>query len=253
MKKLIIILFGAVFVSGCSYFRPDIMLKTPKDYVYTKIQDTVAYRELKISPNDLIDFRLFSNDGFKLIDLTSTTGNSIIAQSNALQYVIENEGTAKLPVLGQVQLAGMTIREAEAMLETRYSQYYVKPFVQIKVSNKRFIIFPGSGAIAKVFPLANNHTTLIEAIALAGGLPEYAKAYKIKIIRGDPQKPIVYLIDLSHISGIPEANMVVQPNDIIYVETRIRPTVEFIKELEPFLAIINSFFLGYTLYLTVKH
>ncbi len=253
MKKIIIIILGAVFVSGCSHFRPDIMLKTPKNFVYSKIQDTVAFKDLKISPNDVIDFRLFSNDGFKLIDLTASSGNALLLQSNSLQYVIENDGTAKLPVLGQVQLAGMTIHEAESMLETKYSQFYVKPFVQIKVSNKRFIIFPGAGASAKVFPLTNNHTTLIEAIAMASGLPEYAKAHKIKVIRGDPQKPIVYLIDLSTISGIPEANMVVQPNDIIYIDTRIRPTVEFIKEIEPFLTLVNSFFLGYTLYLTVKH
>jgi polysaccharide export outer membrane protein len=170
-----------------------------------------------------------------------------------MQYVIEADGTVKLPVLGHVKIAGLDIREAENFLEEKYTQYYVKPFVLMKVSNKRVIIFPGAGGLAKVQPIINNNTTLIEALALAGGLPEYAKSYKIKVIRGDPQKPIVYLIDLSTITGIAQGSMVVQANDIIYVEPRFRVSSEVLKEISPVLSLLTSAFLVYTVYLTVKH
>ena len=122
----------------------------------------------------------------------------------------------------------------------------------MKVTNKRVIVFPGSGGTARVLTITNNNTTLIEALALSGGLPEYAKAFKIKVIRGDPQKPTVYLIDLSRIEGVAQANMVVQANDIIYVEPRIRLTSELTKELTPILTLLTSAFLVYTIVIQTK-
>jgi polysaccharide export outer membrane protein len=253
MKKFLFFLFAIVILSGCRFLRPDIMLRTPKDYVYSPIKDTLSIKESKITTNDVVDFKLFSNDGFKLIDLTSSGLSMNNLQNSSIQYVVENDGTIKLPVLGNIQLSGMTIREAQNMLEEKYSQFYVKPFVILKITNKRVIVFPGSGGSAHVLPITNNNTTLIEALALAGGLPEYSKAHMIKVIRGDPMKPTVYLIDLSTISGVAMANMVVQANDIIYVEPRIRISSELLKELEPYLALLNSTFLVYTLYITTKH
>jgi polysaccharide export outer membrane protein len=253
MKKLFVYICVLFLLSSCSFLRPDIMLKTPRNFQYTQMKDTTAFREYKISPNDQIEFRLFSNDGFRLIDLTSLNSTNTLAQAAILQYLVENDGTTKLPVLGHIKLAGLTIRDAENMLEEKYAQFYAKPFVLMKVLNKRVIVFPGSGGTAKVMPIVNNNTTLMEVIALAGGLPEYAKAHKIKVIRGDPQKPSVYLIDLSKIDGVAMANMVVQANDIIYVEPRIRFSSEVVKEISPALTILTSAFLVYTIYLQTKH
>ncbi|MBK6834533.1 MAG: hypothetical protein IPG89_09750 [Bacteroidetes bacterium] len=49
-----------------------------------------------------------------------------------------------------------------------------------------------------------NNTTVFEAIALAGGISQDGKAYRIKLIRRvtPNSNPIVYLIDLSKIEGI---------------------------------------------------
>jgi polysaccharide export outer membrane protein len=254
MKKLLLFLFAVILLSsGCRLLRPDIMLRTPKDYVYSPVKDSSSIKESKLTPNDIIEFRLYSNDGFKLIDLTALTGGSAINLSmTALSYLLELDGTVKLPVLGYVKVGGLTLREAETMLEGKYAQYYVKPYILLKVTNKRVIVFPGSGATAHVLTLTNNNTTLIEAIALSGGLPEYAKAYKIKVIRGDPQKPTVYLMDLSKIDGVAQANMVVQANDIIYVEPRIRLTSEVLKEVTPILTLLTSAFLVYSIVLQAK-
>jgi polysaccharide export outer membrane protein len=252
MRNFFAFLIAVLLLSSCTLLRPDIMLRTPKNFVYSPIKDSSSVKESKIAPNDIIEFRLYSNDGFKLIDLTTLNGSVILNQASVLQYLIENDGTVKLPVLGSTPLAGTTIREAENQLEIKYSQYYVKPFVLLKVTNKRVIVFPGAGGTAKVLMITNNNTTLLEALALAGGLPEYAKAYKIKVIRGDAQKPIVYLIDLSTIQGVKDGKMVVQANDIIYVEPRIRFTSEALKEITPIVSLLTSFLLVYTFYLSVK-
>ena len=66
------------------------------------------------------------------------------------------------------------------MLEEKYASYYVKPFVLMSVQNKRVIVFPGNAGDAKVIPLLNNNTSLIEALALAGGISDDGKAHKVK-------------------------------------------------------------------------
>ncbi|HXC06250.1 MAG TPA: polysaccharide biosynthesis/export family protein [Bacteroidia bacterium] len=253
MQKFIVFILVVFTLSSCRLLRPDIMLKTPRNYVYSPIKDSSSVRESQIAPNDIIEFRLFSNDGFKLIDLTSISGTQAVLQASVLQYLVENDGTAKLPVLGSVKLEGFSIRAAETMLEEKYSQYYVKPYILLKVTNKRIILFPGTGSAARVITITNNHTSLLEVLAIGGGLPEYAKAYKIKVIRGDPQKPTVYLIDLSKIQGVAQGSMVMQANDIIYVEPRFRLTNEVLKEISPAVSLLGTAILVYTIYLQTRH
>jgi polysaccharide export outer membrane protein len=197
------------------------MLKTPKDYTYDKIADSLSKQDYKIESNDIINVRIFSNDGFKIVDLATSNQVQRIIE---IDYVVNMDGTCKLPLIGRVKLAGLSVREATEYLEQIYADYYVKPFVFMTVINKRVIVFPGNGGIAKVLNLTNNNTTVIEALALTGGIAEDGKAYKVKLIRNQGDKPKVYLMDLSKIEGIAVGNTVVLAHDIIYVEPRYRFT-----------------------------
>ncbi len=94
--------------------------------------------------------------------------------------------------------------------------------------------------------LTNNNTTLLEALALAGGIST-GKAKRIKLIRGDIRDPLVYLLDLSTIEGMTQANMVIQANDIIYVEPVLKPLVTILTELNPIIGILTSILLIATL------
>ena len=226
------------------------MLKTSKDYTYDKIVDSLSKQDYKIDANDVINVRIFSNDGFKIIDLaTSNQMNRWID----LDYVVNRDGTCKLPLIGRIKLAGLSIREATEYLEQIYADYYVKPFVFMTVINKRVIVFPGNGGAAKVLSLTNNNTTVIEALALTGGIPEDGKAYKVKLIRTQTnEQPKVYLMDLSKIEGLAAGNSVVLAHDIIYVEPRYRLAKTLVAELTPIVTLISSTFLLYSLITRVK-
>jgi polysaccharide export outer membrane protein len=225
------------------------MLKTPKDYTYDKIADSLSKQDYKIESNDIINVRIFSNDGFKIVDLATSNQVQRIIE---IDYVVNMDGTCKLPLIGRVKLAGLSVREATEYLEQIYADYYVKPFVFMTVINKRVIVFPGNGGIAKVLNLTNNNTTVIEALALTGGIAEDGKAYKVKLIRNQGDKPKVYLMDLSKIEGIAVGNTVVLAHDIIYVEPRYRFTRTLLTEITPIISLISSTFLLYTLVISVK-
>ena len=251
MKKILLPLLLLVVLSSCRMLNPSLMFKTPKHYQYAEMKDSSAHLEYKISANDVIEFRLFSNDGFKLTDVTasaSTNSSTQIQTSGQTtnSYIVDIDGYAKLPVLGRTLLQGLTIREAEKMLEEKYSLYYVHPFILIKIDSKRVVIFPGAGGAGKVIPLEYSNTTLMEGLAIAGGITTDGKAYEIKLIRRTPgQKVAVYHIDLSNINGIAQGNIVLQANDIIYVEPRLRISQGIVNELAPILSILSSVLLVY--------
>lgn len=239
-----------IVFSSCKLLRPNLMLKTSKDYTYDKIVDSLSKQDYKIDFNDIVNVRIFSNDGFKIVDLANTAQN---ARFIDIDYVVNRDGTAKLPLVGRVKLAGLSVREATEYLEQIYADYYVKPFVYLTVTNKRVIVFPGNGGAAKVLNLVNNNTTVIEALALTGGISDDGKAYKVKLIRNqDNQPPKVYLMDLSKIEGIAVGNTVVLAHDIIYVEPRYRFARTLVAEITPIVSLISTTFLLYTLTLRIK-
>ena len=161
-------------------------------------------------------------------------------------YSSEPSGMVKVPNVGRTRIAEVTIRETEIELERLYSEHYKDPFIMLKVTNRRLIVFRGAGGDAKVIVLANNNTTLLEAIALAGGI-EIGKARKIKLIRGDSQNPEVYLIDLSTIEGMKNGDMIIQANDIIYVEPVIKIASTILGELNPVISLASSLILIYAI------
>ena len=238
------------YFSSCKVFRSNLMLKTPKDYTYNKIADSLIKQDYKIDANDIVNVRIFSNEGFKIVDLASS---GQMTRFIDLDYVVTRDGSCKLPLIGRVKLAGLSVREATEYLEQVYADYYIKPFVFLTVINKRVIVFPGNGGVAKVLNLTNNNTTVIEALALTGGIAEDGKAYKVKLIRNqDNEKPKVYLMDLSKIEGIAVGNSVVLAHDIIYVEPRYRFARTLVGEITPLISLISSTFLLYTLVTRVK-
>lgn len=222
------------------------MFQTGLNYQYAKTPDSSKTLEYKIFANDIISFTIYSNDGFKLIDLTAF-GASSENGGAANSILVEGDGNAKLPILGRKKLMGLTIREAEQMLEESYSAFYVKPFIVAKIINRKVILFPGGTGQAKVVTLQDNNTTLIDVIAGAGGISENGKAKKVKLIRNIDKKHDVYLIDLSTIKGLNDAYMVLQANDIIYVEPRKRISRNALQEIVPILSLLSTTILAFTL------
>lgn len=243
MRKYLYLLLFIGFVLGMSScgINSNLMFKTSKKFQYDSIpmRPKYAYR---ISPNDKIELELYTNNGAKLIDFYSggNTEQAVSGGSGKLDYLVRSDGIAELPVIGEVAIAGLTIQACQDTLENFFSNYYKDPFVQVRITNKRVIVFPGSGAEARVVPLLNNNTTLMEALALAGGIAERGRASQVKIMRDIGDEREVYLVDLSTIGGLYYADMIVQANDYIYIEPQPQVGREVLKQIVPIISIISS-------------
>ena len=244
MKRIIYIIGLLLFLSGCSVFSPSRMLRQAK-YPVSNFSDTIKFQEYKIAANDLLQIEVYSNNGEKIIDPFADKESSETKDNN---YLVEYDGTIKVPMLGRILIEGQTLREAEVFLENKLKNYLVDPFVKLKILNHRVIIFPGGeGSQAVVVPLDNPNTTILEALAKAGGIND-GKAKKIKLIRGDLKNPTVYHIDLSTVEGMTQANLVLQANDIIYVEPRSKVTEKIALKITPYLSILTAVVLIYSLF-----
>ncbi len=235
------VLCGAFLWTGCTINR-DIMFKTPTDHQFDAYTDSSS-KDLILQPNDMLQFRLFANDGFKMIDLVSDgTGQDVNRQNrNVFLYTVDGQGFTKLPLLDRVPLSGMTIKEAELSLEEQYSKYYNRPFVQLMVMNRRVVVFPGGGGDAKVVELENNNTTLLEVLAQAGGVSKRGDARRVKLFRRLPNgKRSVHQFDMSDIDGLPFADIVMQGDDVLYVQPNPDLTREVLADLTPVITLLTS-------------
>lgn len=239
MKFNFLLIIIILFISSCT-INKNLMFKTDTEYVFQTPPDSLA--EYNITINDELTFYLFSNNGTPLLNQTAKEESSIGGiVGSGLTYVVDLDGNIDLPELGDVNVEGLSIFEAQNKLENLYAEYHVQPFVKLKVVNKRVIIFPGSGGDAEVILLKNGNTNVIEALALAGGIADRGDASKVKLIRTIDNKQNVYLMDLSTIEGIEFAQMYVQSNDVIYVEPVPEIARELLKDAAPVVSLISSF------------
>ncbi len=210
-----------------------------KDYQYFQLAQK-KLEQYTIQPGDEITIQVYSRDGFKLVDVVGSLTNtsSTMGNNGTTMYLVDNEGFAKIPILGQFYVKGYSETELEKVLAERYAGLFVDPYVIIRVNNRRAIVFKTEGA--QVVKLNNSPTNLIEVLAQAGGVDIYGKAYSIKIIRGDLKNPEVHLIDLSTIEGMRKADLLIENNDIIYVESKTNYPRELLKDITPVVALITS-------------
>jgi len=248
--------FGSILllllISSCG-INGNLMFRAPKETM-TADADSLLFKpaeEYTMSHDDKFSFTLYTNGGQRIVEkmagMNATAGNFEVPE-----YIIRQDGNAELPVIGLLHVEGLTVQQCEDTLAKRYSDEYKNPFVQVKITNQRVIVFPGNGSDAKVIPLQNNNTTLMEAIAQAGGIADRGRADRVKIMREIGGKREVFSLDMSNIEGLKYADIIVQANDYIYVEPSEQLTREAVAEAAPIVSLISSALIIFTVISTIK-
>lgn len=248
-RILLIILPAILLMASSCGINSNLMFKEAKGEA--SITDSIPMspkEDYKIASDDRIAFTLATNKGKGIIESLSGIRTEGQTSSGDVQYTVRQSGIVELPVVGEVKVIGLTIAQCEDTLERLFSKEYQEPFVQVKITNQRVIVFPGNGADAKVVPLNNNNTTLMEAIAQAGGIPERGKSKSVKLMRREGEQRKVYKMDLSTIEGLKYADMIVQGNDYIYIEPNAEVAKGLVKEAAPVISILSSALVIFTVF-----
>jgi polysaccharide biosynthesis/export protein len=138
------------------------------------------------------------------------------------QMQINSQGTITLSLLGQVEIAGLKIVEAQEKIAKLLNEdYLVDPSVVIEISQFKQQTFVILGQVKSPgtfqFPAGEERLSFLQAISIAGGFSEIANIKKIKIIRESEGKKKVIRINAERIISGKDSDVSLQPNDIIHV------------------------------------
>jgi len=133
---------------------------------------------------------------------------------------VRSDGKISLPLVGEVQAAGLTPLALEKDIASKLKSYIAEPEVTVMVQQVNSQKFNILGQVAKpgTYVIANSPTVL-DAIALAGGFRDFAKRKSIYVLRhgatGETRIPFNYK-DVSQGKNMSQ-NIKLQPGDTIIV------------------------------------
>ena len=94
------------------------------------------------------------------------------------------DGMISFPLVGHLQAAGKSASEIEMTIAGKLDAYIADPEVNVTVTSTRGNVIFVVGKVLKPGPIVMiQSTTVMQALAMAGGLNEFASANSIKIIR----------------------------------------------------------------------
>lgn len=203
--KPIVLASVMIFMTGCTN-------KTDYQLFQTTTQPVVE----KVIPNQKIEYRILPQDRlsinvYKYPELapTSMTETGILVDSN---------GYISLPLIHRIKLSGLTQTEAASLLEKKYRTYLTDPTLNLEVLNKRIYVL-GEVNNPGVVKLDKEKLTMIEALAFAGDFTNSAVRDNVIIISHNAQSQMTMRkVDMTSFNSLSLANMMIKPNDIIYVQ-----------------------------------
>jgi polysaccharide export outer membrane protein len=134
--------------------------------------------------------------------------------------IVRPDGRISLPLLNDVDVAGLTPDQVRAKVVEGAKRYVDEPTATVVVRqiNSRKVFITGNVERPGTFPLLRS-TTVLQLIAVAGGLKEFAKAGDIVIVRNDNGRQLTFPFnydDLKNRKNLAQ-NIVLKPGDTVIV------------------------------------
>ena len=193
-----------------------------------EVSNTVLYKfqPYQIQPYDqlMIKINAFdgSTEGFLNREFAeeNTSGSNIDYSPESVffnSYTVDEKGRVALPMVGEVEVKGMTSIQVKEMLDEKYTPYLKFASTSVKLSNMRLTVL-GEVNNPGVYYLYNEQTTLMDAISMAGDITDFGNRKKVKVIRQrNGQARSVYL-NLNRSDFLATEFYYMQPSDVIYIE-----------------------------------
>jgi polysaccharide biosynthesis/export protein len=137
---------------------------------------------------------------------------------------VRTDGMITLPLIRDIKAAGLTPTQLADKIQQAVREYVTDASITVVVrqmnSRKAFI----TGEVAKpgAYPILSSSMTVMQLIAVAGGLTEWAKSDKISIMRVEAGKQRTFPFNYKDVAKgkKPEQNIVLRPGDTVVVPER---------------------------------
>src|SRR6266700_2206907 len=189
------------------------------------------YGQVKISGIQLPDAKKAIKDHllkrFKAdFDVTVSLGEARAMQQIRGEHLVQPDGKIVLGTYGSVNVTGLTLDQAKAVIQTHLAQYLLDPEIALDIGgfNSRvyYVIFDLYGAGQQVYRLpVTGGETVIDAVAELKGLPGGTQRKRIWVARPTPAETDCQILpvnwDAIASCGATATNYQLMPGDRVYV------------------------------------
>lgn len=198
-----------------------------------KILSSLAMLTVMACSTMAADYALRPGDQLSIVVAQQEDMSTPVATANITPYQIRPDGKVSVPLVGEVDVNGMTVSQFTDTLRQDLSKYIINPDVTvniIKLGGIRVYVF---GEVNKpgVYELTKSHRVM-DAIGAASGFNWDTAKKKIFLIhQDDPEKAIP--INLNHMlqTGDMRENYELREGDILYLTKNSR--ISFARDIAP--------------------
>ncbi len=225
------LLVGLVLTS-CYTHRAVGLLQDRKDLPH---YEKAEYEPYRLRINDEIVYRLITMDQTIAKVMTQGTQSSI---NDANSYRIYSDGTIDIPFLEPIHLAGLTIDEAQVLVQEKFREIIPDAEIKLTLYNKTFTVIGDINS--GTYQIYKDRLSIYQALAMTGDLMNQGDRKHVRIIRPrENDKPEVLEFDIRTNTIIDSKYYYVYPNDVIYV-ARSKGSFYKVASYSGFLALITS-------------
>ncbi|MBE9466611.1 polysaccharide biosynthesis/export family protein [Dyadobacter subterraneus] len=181
----------------------------------------------KIQSNDILSIVVGSlnseaNEMFNTANTAMTASANYSAQSSGarlqpLGYLVNVDGSVEMPMIGKINIKGLTTSEAADTIRTKLLAYLKEPSVMVRNLNFKVSVM-GEVKFPAVYVIPDEKITLPEVLSLAGDLTIYGNRSNVMIIREENGKREYARMDLTSTNVFNSPYYYIHKNDIIYIE-----------------------------------
>ena len=142
-------------------------------------------------------------------------------KENSAEVIVRPDGMISLPLLNDVQAGGLTPEQLrQKVIKDSMRFFTAEPEVSIvvKTINSRKVFITGQVARPGAYPLGAP-TTVLQLIAMAGGLGDFANQKRISVMRVENGKPVSYKFNYKEVTNGKnlKQNILLKPGDTVIV------------------------------------
>ena len=175
------------------------------------------YEEYKLAVGDRLSCNIASKDK-ELVGKFNSLITETSGGSTTKTFAVNEDGTIILPFFGTIKVAGLTIQQAEQVIQKHMQESITDAQVKVTLANNFFYIL--SKDKKGQYVIYKDRLTIYEALAISQQTTETMNLSKVSIIRLDQGgNSITKTFDLRSYDVIQSEYYYIQPNDVIYFPT----------------------------------
>jgi polysaccharide export outer membrane protein len=196
-----------------------------QDSEYSKTQAKAVNNErseYKLATNDVLNIAVQSaqpelTQVFNLNANQNSFNDGNPGSQYVSGYVIDAGGNIILPTAGRLAVRGLTVSEAQQVVQTAVNNYVRGATASVKLVSFKVTVL-GEVRNPGFFYVQNPQATILEGLGLAGDLTPLGNRRNVKLIRQTPTGSEVILMDLTSPNLLKSPYYMLKPNDALYVE-----------------------------------